>query len=117
MELDFEESIESVGQVLDLVGVIIIVGGGIISCGLFLRAIVLREEALSAYQNLRQSLGRSILLGLEVLVAADIIRTVATDPTFENVGVLALIVLIRTFLSLSLEVELTGRWPWSRSGD
>jgi hypothetical protein len=59
--------------------------------------------------------GRSILLGLEFLVAADIIRTVAVQPSLENVAVLGLIVLIRTFLSFSLEVEIDGRWPWRRA--
>jgi uncharacterized membrane protein len=67
------------------------------------------DEVFRAY---RRRLGRAILLGLEVLVAADIIRTVAISPTFENVAVLGLIVLIRTFLSFSLEVEIDGRWPW-----
>jgi len=62
--------------------------------------------------NYRRGLGRSILLGLELLVAGDIIRTVAIDPTFTSVGVLAVIVAVRTFLSWSLEVELQGRWPW-----
>ncbi|NYI96980.1 DUF1622 domain-containing protein [Streptomonospora nanhaiensis] len=66
----------------------------------------------TAYRPYRQGLGRAILLGLELLVAADIIRTVAVAPTFRSVGVLAGIVLIRTFLSFSLEVELEGRWPW-----
>ncbi|MXP42703.1 DUF1622 domain-containing protein [Altererythrobacter soli] len=64
----------------------------------------------------RKNLGRSILVGLELLVAADIIRTVSVVPTLENVLVLALIVLIRTFLSMSLEVEINGRWPWQSSG-
>jgi uncharacterized membrane protein len=59
-------------------------------------------------------LGRSILLGLEFLVAADIIRTVAIEPTFYNVGVLALLVIIRTFLSFALGLEITGRWPWQK---
>jgi uncharacterized membrane protein len=63
----------------------------------------------------RKSLGRSILMGLELLVAADIIRTVAVAPTVENVLVLAGIVLIRTFLSMSLEVEIEGKWPWHRA--
>jgi uncharacterized membrane protein len=67
---------------------------------------------LSFYRSYRQLLGRSILLGLELLVAADIIRSVAITPTFESVGVLAVIVLIRTFLSFSLELEISGRWPW-----
>jgi len=66
------------------------------------------------YHRYRRSLGRFILLGLELLVAADIIRTVAIAPTFETVGILGLIVLIRTFLSFTLELEITGRWPWQR---
>jgi len=65
--------------------------------------------------NLRHQLGRSILLGLELLVAADIIRTVAVTPTLESVGVLAGIVVIRTFLSFSLELEISGRWPWQQT--
>lgn len=72
------------------------------------------EPELSS--EFRKNLGRSILVGLELLVAADIIRTVSVVPTLENVLVLALIVLIRTFLSMSLEVEITGRWPWQSSG-
>jgi len=69
-------------------------------------------------QQIRQQLGRGILLGLEFLIAADIIHTVAVELTFETVGVLALVVLIRTFLSFTLELELTGKWPWQqgRSG-
>lgn len=63
----------------------------------------------------RQSLGRAILLGLEFLVAGDIIRTVVVTPTVTNVAVLALIVLVRTFLSMALELELEGRWPWQRA--
>ena len=63
----------------------------------------------------RKSLGRSILMGLELLVAADIIRTVAVEPTVEKVLILGGIVLIRTFLSMSLEVEIEGKWPWNRS--
>jgi uncharacterized membrane protein len=67
-----------------------------------------------AYECFRADLGRGILLGLEFLVAGDIIGTVAVAPTFESLGVLAVIVLIRTFLSFSLEVEIEGRWPWRR---
>ena len=68
------------------------------------------------YRRLRQDIGRGILLGLEFLVAADIIRTVAVTPTMEGVKVLGLIVVIRTFLSMALQVELEGRWPWQRKG-
>ena len=64
------------------------------------------------YRRFRQQLGRTILLGLELLVVGDIVRTVAAQPTLTSVAILAIIVLIRTFLSFSLEVELTGRWPW-----
>jgi hypothetical protein len=72
---------------------------------------LLRRQTGTIYEVYRRRLGRSILLGLEFLVAADIISTVAVDPTFESVGVLALIVLIRSFLSYSLELEITGRFP------
>ncbi len=64
------------------------------------------------YEWYRQTLARAILLGLELLVAADIINTVAVDPSFRSVGVLGLIVLVRTFLSFTLELEISGRWPW-----
>ena len=76
-----------------------------------------KEEKGIIFQELRQALGQGILLGLELLIAADIIYTVAVDLTFESIGVLALVVLIRTFLSFTLEVELTGRWPWQGNGD
>lgn len=69
-----------------------------------------------AFRRTRHRLVRSILLGLEFLVAADIIHTVAVELTFESVGVLAIIVVIRTFLSFTLELEMTGRWPWQRTG-
>ena len=69
---------------------------------------------MGTYRAYRQGIGRAILLGLELLVAADIIRTVAVDPSFRSVGVLAVIVAVRTFLSFTLEVELEGRWPWQR---
>lgn len=71
-----------------------------------------RAETDAVFQELRQSLGRGILLGLEFLVAADIIYTVAVELTFETIGALAIVVLIRTFLSFTLEVEMYGRWPW-----
>jgi len=71
----------------------------------------------TVYRDTRQRLARGLLLGLELLVAADIIRTVALDPTLESVGVLAIIVGIRTFLSYTLEMDLTGRWPWQHPRD
>jgi uncharacterized membrane protein len=105
--------IETVGLVIDVVGVgVIVIGSLVATIGFGLR---LRDGTIAdAYALYRVSLGRAILLGLEFLIAADIIRTVAIEPTWENVGVLGLVVLVRTFLSISLEVELEGRWPWQR---
>lgn len=117
--MDFQHIIELTGEYLDFVGVAIMVLGAMISVpmavwGPNLEEGGVRQGSKSVYRQYRQLLGRSILLGLELLVAADIIRTVAVTPTFESVGVLALIVLIRTFLSFSLELEITGRWPWQK---
>jgi uncharacterized membrane protein len=105
---------------MDLAGVSVMVIGAVVSIPMALRGYQPRKlpagaEKLTAYRAYRQLLGRSILFGLELLVAADIIRTVAVTPTFESVGVLAVIVLIRTFLSFSLELEITGRWPWQKA--
>ncbi|WP_461174937.1 DUF1622 domain-containing protein [Arthrobacter sp. Z1-9] len=119
--MDFRHIIETVGEFVDFAGVAVMVIGALISIPMALRGHQPRKrnlpagaEKLSVYRLYRQLLGRSILLGLELLVAADIIRTVAVTPTFESVGVLAIIVLIRTFLSFSLELEITGRWPWQK---
>ncbi len=78
--------------------------------------LIKKEVRDSIYQEFRESLGRGILLGLEFLIAADIIYTVAVELTFKTIGVLAIVVLIRTFLSLTLEVEINGRWPWQKRG-
>jgi uncharacterized membrane protein len=72
--------------------------------------------ASKTYAAYRVGLARSILLGLELLVAGDIIRTVVVAPTLENIGLLGAVVLIRTFLNFTLELEVTGRFPWQRSG-
>lgn len=107
----FTDTIETVGKGVDGVGVAAIVIGVLWAAGMSVRR---RRPGAEEYRIFRQRLGRVILLGLELLVAADIIRTVAVTPTFESAGVLAIIVAIRTFLSFSLEVELEGRWPWSQ---
>ncbi|MDZ4092046.1 MAG: DUF1622 domain-containing protein [Arthrobacter sp.] len=117
--MDFQEMIQAVGGYMDVAGVAVMVIGAVVSVPMALRGFQPRRrpdgaEPISVYRSYRQLLGRSILLGLELLVAADIIRTVAVTPTFESVGVLAIIVLIRTFLSFSLELEITGRWPWEK---
>ena len=108
----FNEVAETVGLVVDGMGILVIVVGLLVSLIRFVGSVRHRAEP---YRQLRQDLGRGILLGLEFLVAADIIRTVAVTPTLESVSVLGLIVLIRTFLSMALEVELEGRWPWQAS--
>ena len=72
----------------------------------------LKQQVGDAYQQFKARLGKALLLGLEFLVAADIIRTVALEPTLQNVMILGLLVIIRTFLSWSLVVEIEGRWPW-----
>lgn len=98
---------------VELAGVGVILLGGIAASVHFVLSWRARSLDL-AYRGYREDLGRAILLGLELLVAADIINTVAVDPTFSSIGVLAGIVAIRTFLSFSLEVEISGRWPWQR---
>jgi uncharacterized membrane protein len=111
--VQFREVIESVGKAVDAGGVAVMVVGVAITAAEFVRE---RREP-DAYARARHRLGRAILLGLEVLVAGDIIRTVAASPTFASVGVLAAIVLIRTFLSFTLEMEVSGRWPWQQRAE
>jgi uncharacterized membrane protein len=111
----FDGVIQLVGQVVDAVGVAAIVIGAVAAAWIAVGR--LRRGEPNLYSQFRRMLGRSILLGLELLVAGDIIRTVATSPTLSSIAVLAGIVLIRTFLSFSLELEMTGRWPWQASRD
>jgi uncharacterized membrane protein len=113
--VEFQHAVELVGKGVDALGVAVIVAGAVVAT--VLAALQLARRRKDVYRDYRRQLGRSILLGLEFLVAADIIRTVAVEPTFASVGVLALIVLIRTFLSFSLELEITGRWPWQKARD
>ena len=111
--MGFEHAMELVARVIEVVGIVTVVAG--LAAALVLAARALGAGAEEVYRVVRTVFGRSILLGLEFLVAADIIRTVAVEPSLENVGVLGLIVLIRTFLSFSLEVEIDGSWPWRRA--
>jgi uncharacterized membrane protein len=106
----------SVTRIVELTGVAIIAIGAFGTLLLFIYRIATGFDRDKAVANLRSSLGRAILLGLEFLVAADIINTVAVQPTLGSVAVLAGIVAIRTFLSFSLETEIEGRWPWQRGG-
>lgn len=97
---------------LEAAGVLAILFGFLAGMFYFLRELFRRGDMAREYYNLRERLGRAILLGLEFLVAADIVNTVAVEPSFENLAVLGLVVLIRTFLSFAIEVEIHGRWPW-----
>ena len=105
-------AVDWVATGVEVAGIAIIVLGAMLATAVFLHRWRQRGMFPAAYREYRGDLGRAILLGLEFLVAADIIGTVAVDPTFRSLGVLGLIVLIRTFLSFALEVEIQGRWPW-----
>lgn len=108
----FKDIVETIGLAIDGTGVLVIVLGLVTAA---YRFILSSQKTADPYRRLRQDIGRGILLGLEFLVAADIIRTVAVTPTMQGVLVLGLIVLIRTFLSMALQVELEGQWPWQRA--
>ena len=108
----FGQAITAAGEIIDVLGVLAIVVG--VLYALADAAIRRIRRVGPIYSRFRRELGRAILIGLELLVAADIIRTVAVTPTLESVAVLGLIVLIRTVLSWSLEVEISGRWPWQK---
>jgi uncharacterized membrane protein len=109
--MNFTQAMETVTRLFEVLGVGVILVGLLVSA---YQAVVLmaKGSAHLAYEKVRSTFGRSVLLGLELLVAGDIIRTVALDPTMDNLLVLGLLVVIRTFLSWSLEVEIDGRWPW-----
>jgi uncharacterized membrane protein len=109
------EFVELAGSAAEIAGVVLIVGGLLVASVRY--ALAPKGDGSPRYRRYRQDLGRAILLGLEVLVAADIVRTVAFTPTMDSVIVLAMIVAIRTFLSWSLALELEGRWPWQRAVD
>ena len=108
----FRHIMEVVGTSVDGVGVFIVAGGMVVAT---VRLAARRAHETGNYYSLyRQDVGRAILLGLEFLIAGDIIRTVVVAPTLQNVVVLGMIVLIRTFLSLSLQLEIEGKLPWRR---
>ncbi len=108
----YRDLMELIGRSVDAVGVFIIVIGAVVATGRFV--VRGRADFTNSYRAYRQGLGRAILLGLEFLIAGDIIRTVVVAPTLENVLILALIFVVRTFLSVALQLEVEGRWPWNR---
>jgi uncharacterized membrane protein len=104
--------IELAALAIEIIAVAIIAGAIVYSIIRFFVQSIIQPDKGAQYKQLKVSLGKSLLLGLEILVAADIVRTVALEATFESVIVLGLLVLIRTFLSWALVVEIEGRWPW-----
>ena len=110
--MSFSHNVENVVQVVEGVGVAILIVGGLVVLAHSAALYLIRARRPTAYRYFRQHLGRVILLGLEVLIVADIVRTVIVDQSAESVAVLATIVLIRVVLSWSLAVEIDGTWPW-----
>jgi uncharacterized membrane protein len=115
--MEFTATVETVGKAVDLAGVFAIVVGILVSTVVFFNHLRRESGYDAAYVLYRRHLGRALLLGLELLVAADIIRTIAITPTLESLAVLGGIVLIRTFLSFALELEVSGRFPWQKEGE
>lgn len=113
--MDVRRPVELIQAGFEVAGILVLVLGAVFALISSAAALVRKRAGPTGYQVLRQHLGRAILLGLEFLVAADIIRSVALDPTFASIGILGLLVLVRTFLSWALEVEIEGAWPWQQS--
>ncbi len=117
MEGQYKDFAEWTATAIDIFGVVVIATGVIVSTVLFIQRWRHSVSVVVSYRLYRQHLGRSLLLGLELLVAADIIKTVAVDQTIESLSSLGLLVLIRTFLSFTLDMEVDGKLPWQRSGN
>jgi uncharacterized membrane protein len=113
--MKFTEIISMAGYGIEAFGVFVVIAGCFAATVSFVRNYRQQAEG-TAYRTYRRQLGRSIILGLEFLIAGDIIRTVVVADTLENVAVLGLIILIRTFLSATLHLEVEGRWPWQSEG-
>jgi uncharacterized membrane protein len=106
--------IDTAAVAMEVFAIFVIVAGIVIGAARFISVLLRRGEAQPAYHKFKAFMGRTLLLGLEILVAADVVRTVALDPTMDNIVILGILVLIRTFLSWSLVVEIEGRWPWQK---
>ena len=113
--MHFTEVMEQIARGFEIVGALVLILGLAWSAVLAVRVWRRSGSGTNAYQALRRSIGRVLLLGLEILVAADLLHTVAIEPSLENVAVLGLIVVIRTVLSFSLEIEIEGMPPWRRA--
>lgn len=110
----FETAMQWIIRILEAGGAAVIFVGSIVATMAYLRMVLARVDPDERFRSFRTSLARSILLGLEFLVAADIVRTVTIDFSLDSLAVLAVLVLIRTFLSFALETEIEGHWPWQR---
>jgi len=113
----FDQLIKWVAVGIEAIAIGIIVVGAITTTIIFLVRIIKEGALEDCYRKFRSDFGKAILLGLEFLIASDIVGTVAVGPTYTDLGILALLVVIRTFLSFSLELEITGRWPWQPAID
>lgn len=111
---DFAGFAQSAGKLLDMAGVIVILSGAILATITAIVTIFKRNGVHHVYRSYRQNLARSILIGLEFLVAGDIIRSVAGNLSLDSVVILAVIVAIRSLLGMEFEMEIEGRWPWQR---
>lgn len=112
--IDFSTFAQEAGKILDAVGVMVILGGVVVSTLAIVVTIFRRKGVHHVYRTYRQNLGRSILIGLEFLVAGDIIRSVGGNLSLDGVLILAIIVIIRSLLGMEFEMEIEGRWPWQR---
>jgi uncharacterized membrane protein len=112
--MTFVDAMEHVAQLFEAIGALVLLGGLVVSVAVAMRSWRRGHDGSAAYRRLRATFGGVILLGVEILVAADLVRTVVVSPTLQNVAILGVIVLIRTFLSFSLEIEIEGVPPWRR---
>jgi uncharacterized membrane protein len=113
----FDQVIKWVALGIESIAIGIIVAGAITTTVIFVVRVIKEGALEDCYRRFRSDFGKAILLGLEFLIASDIVGTVAVGPTYTDLGILALLVVIRTFLSFSLELEITGRWPWQSAPD
>jgi uncharacterized membrane protein len=110
----YEDVMETTVRVFELVGVVVLVAGGMFAFGTYFLQLVSGRPRRDAFETVRASLGRAILLGLEVLVVADIIRTIVVTPTLASAATLGVIVLVRVVLSFAIDIEVDGVLPWHK---
>ncbi|MDH4113041.1 MAG: DUF1622 domain-containing protein [Actinomycetota bacterium] len=115
MALSYEDFMSDVVTAFELVGVAILIVGSLLAFARYVRELLGGEVRLKAFSDLRASLGRAILLGLEVLVVADIVRTIVVEPTLESAATLGVIVVVRILLSFAIDVEVDGVAPWRKA--